>query len=408
MQLPDEAPRLPKLPFLIGDAILLATALFIALRSDPPLSATALAVIAGCVGLGAILAVIPFLADYARRQDEDLTERQNSLEALARTTAASAEQISIAASGLHSIAELAQKNLKTAEQLPHKLQERINEFNQQRDEAAVAEIETLTQEVNALRASEAEKLETASDRIHKAVAELAKVEAALGRLPTLGEQAGTKGAQALAAAADAAIARLNSALATAGAGNPVDPPKAEPKRKQSKPAEAPGPKDSPSPDAGSTQAKVIADASPVEPSPEPPKHPIKDIDTHPPFLPSLTNTEASLAHIDEEYSKVLSEEDSAAGEPIGRAASSDGLTRLIATAYIGIGNKLFVRGEGPGLSWDKGVPLQFISIGKWRWETADANAPFTAKLYKNDQVECTAVGTLTLEPGQQTEVTATF
>jgi hypothetical protein len=88
--------------------------------------------------------------------------------------------------------------------------------------------------------------------------------------------------------------------------------------------------------------------------------------------------------------------------------SSDGFTRLLATAYIGIGNKLYVRGDGPGLSWEKGVPLQFVSIGKWRWETPDATAPVTVKLYKNDQQECAALGPVTLEPGRQLEVTADF
>jgi hypothetical protein len=54
------------------------------------------------------------------------------------------------------------------------------------------------------------------------------------------------------------------------------------------------------------------------------------------------------------------------------------------------------------------VPLQFVSIGKWRWETADATGPIKFKLYKNDEIECTALGTLTLDPGYQQEVTAKF
>ncbi|MCX6943504.1 MAG: hypothetical protein NT173_01845 [Opitutales bacterium] len=91
-----------------------------------------------------------------------------------------------------------------------------------------------------------------------------------------------------------------------------------------------------------------------------------------------------------------------------KVVSSDGATRLLVTAYIGIGNRLFIRGEGPGLSWDKGVPLQFVSIGKWRWESAEAAAPVKFKLYKNDEIECAALGTQRLESGQQQEVTATF
>jgi hypothetical protein len=91
-----------------------------------------------------------------------------------------------------------------------------------------------------------------------------------------------------------------------------------------------------------------------------------------------------------------------------RVLTSDGATRLVVTAYIGIGNRLFIRGEGPGLSWEKGVPLQFVSIGKWRWETSDATEPVSFKLYKNDSVECTALGAQNLDPGHQQELTASF
>jgi len=90
------------------------------------------------------------------------------------------------------------------------------------------------------------------------------------------------------------------------------------------------------------------------------------------------------------------------------SVTADGATRLLATAYIGIGNRLFIRGEGPGLSWEKGVPLQFVSIGKWRWETSEATGPVAFKLFKNDTVECSALGEQSIAPGQLTEVTAAF
>lgn len=90
------------------------------------------------------------------------------------------------------------------------------------------------------------------------------------------------------------------------------------------------------------------------------------------------------------------------------SVTADGATRLLATAYIGIGNRLFIRGEGPGLSWEKGVPLAFVSIGKWRWETTETAATVTFKLYKNDTVECTALGEQSIAPGHLTEVTAAF
>jgi len=106
----------------------------------------------------------------------------------------------------------------------------------------------------------------------------------------------------------------------------------------------------------------------------------------------------------DEYSQSSPDE----GSGFASAMSADGITRLLVTSYIGIGNKLYIRGDGPGLSWDKGTPLQFVSIGKWRWETSDATAPIAFKLYKNDSVECTAIGSPKLEPGHQHEVTANF
>lgn len=99
--------------------------------------------------------------------------------------------------------------------------------------------------------------------------------------------------------------------------------------------------------------------------------------------------------------------DGPAASPVESSTSSDGATRLLATAYIGIGNKLFIRGDGPGLSWDHGVPMQFVSIGKWGWSTQDAAGPVRCKLYKNDEV-LALTGELVLEAGRHTEVTALF
>lgn len=463
MQLPDEAPKLPKLPFLIGDGLLLVTAVLIAQRSDSPLSGTALLAIVACVAVGAALAAVPYLVDYARRQDAALLDRQNSLEALARTTAASAEQIGIAASGLHEIAELVQRNLKHAEQLPQKLQEKINEFGRQRDEAIVAENEALTQEVNSLRASEAEKLEAAATRVHRTVGELAKWEQTLQsqiqaarefveRLPVATDEAGQRARVAITAASDDAVARmlgeidahlaaaLGMLTARASQSTPTEPsrakekstrpaptdpqaaepvstlPNADPDNRASTPStpSTPPPPPEPLPERAAPQTTVTtseaadvqaADVTNIEsPAPERPptasgknarKRPRKPAD-------SGQGTLLDLGPTDDENG----------GTPAtgvtDRALSNDGLTRLVVTAYIGIGNRLFVRGEGPGLTWEKGVPLQFISIGKWRWETADATAPVSLKVFKNDQVECPALGTVTVEPGQQTEVNANF
>src|SRR5437879_4869181 len=111
MSLPDQPPRISKWFFLLSDALLIAVAAFIASNSKTPLSVTVVLSIVGCVAVGALITAAAFVADYTRKQDEALDDRQRSLESLARTVAASAEQISIAAAGLHEIADLTQKNL---------------------------------------------------------------------------------------------------------------------------------------------------------------------------------------------------------------------------------------------------------------------------------------------------------
>jgi uncharacterized protein YbjT (DUF2867 family) len=73
----------------------------------------------------------------------------------------------------------------------------------------------------------------------------------------------------------------------------------------------------------------------------------------------------------------------AADEAAPSAAGSG--TALIVNLMIGIGNKPFVRGTGPGLSRDKGVPMSFLGIGRWQWISPDPEAPATVEVWKNDQ-----------------------
>jgi len=529
MSLPDSSPKPPQWIFFVTDAVLVAAAVFIATHSARPLAPAAVFAIAACVLAGAIVALVPLVARYEREKNEALDERQNALEALSRTVATSAEQISIAAAGLHEIAELAHKNLKQADQLPHKLQEKIAEFQAQLDNTREDDREELEQEIAELRAGENERLEAAADKVQKAIAELAKLEAAAQKhladarqavadipartassLDAASRAAGEQlaGAQAaalaeiearLTARTAAALAAIETALSKpvivqaappAPAGEPVGSPDSAAPRRPRKPhrdeaapstdeivspvvtppiesvpapvaeptppaVETPvspavvepvaSPEPAPSPEpaiappasaeaAATVPAEVSAEpvaipesepvaVEPAESTPPPAAKP-KAHET-PPAAPavepdpkpvrkrtpkkSAADPEFSLGLELDEASQVSPDEASAGGsEVVERVISSDGATRLLVTAYIGIGNRLFIRGDGPGLSWDKGIPLQFVSIGKWRWETADAAAPVTFKLYKNDEIECSALGALSLEPGHQEEVSAKF
>ncbi|MBK9990115.1 MAG: hypothetical protein IPP19_05085 [Verrucomicrobia bacterium] len=466
MHIPEEAPPLKPWPFLAGDAILVATAIIIANQAQAPLSATASLAIAGCVSLGASLALIPFVLNHTHRQDLALADRQREISALAQSTAASAEQLSIAAASLHTIAESAARATKLAEQIPHKVQDKINDFKTQLNEVAVTENESLAQEINTLRASETERLEAALTGVRKAATELGQVETATRKhLAELNDSLIRFAASAQKSAAESARiideARANAekslAAAQASAANTIKDSATtalgEIERKLAalagKTAELPAsakPVAVPTPARPATAASFETTATPAPTFSTPPFSPPPPAEkpAHRPSADAKATTEpldsakaepaaedVATAVMDEEKplrkraqrKPAASDNDLTLGlelpsldrefsqiEPDDAtpAVSADGLTRLLVTAYIGIGNKLYVRGEGPGLSMDRGIPLQFVSIGKWRWESADATAPVTLKLYKNDEHECPSLGAVTLQPGHQQEVTASF
>ena len=66
-------------------------------------------------------------------------------------------------------------------------------------------------------------------------------------------------------------------------------------------------------------------------------------------------------------------------------APAGGGTALTINLMIGIGNKPYVRGTGPGLSPDKGQLMTFLGIGRWQWVSPEPDAPATVEIWKNDQ-----------------------
>jgi hypothetical protein len=82
-------------------------------------------------------------------------------------------------------------------------------------------------------------------------------------------------------------------------------------------------------------------------------------------------------------------------------------TTLVATAFIGPSNKLYLRGEGPGLSWSEGVPMNFVEIGKWSWTTTEASGPIRVQILKNDE-EQDRSGILVVAPGSTVSLRPDF
>ena len=53
---------------------------------------------------------------------------------------------------------------------------------------------------------------------------------------------------------------------------------------------------------------------------------------------------------------------------------------------VGFGNSLYLRGEGAGLSWDKGVQLDNVSPYEWAFSSTKAKGDVTFKFLINDEI----------------------
>ena len=61
------------------------------------------------------------------------------------------------------------------------------------------------------------------------------------------------------------------------------------------------------------------------------------------------------------------------------------LTTVIAKVDIGWGNNLYLRGEGGGLSWEKGTLMDCVD-GDWTWSTASATDGLVFKFLIGDEI----------------------
>ena len=61
-------------------------------------------------------------------------------------------------------------------------------------------------------------------------------------------------------------------------------------------------------------------------------------------------------------------------------------TSIVAYIDVGFGNTLYIRGEGAGLSWEKGIPLKSISATEWMFDASKASGMVVFKFLINDQI----------------------
>lgn len=82
-------------------------------------------------------------------------------------------------------------------------------------------------------------------------------------------------------------------------------------------------------------------------------------------------------------------------------------TTITAQIDIGFGNQLFIRGEGPGLSWDRGLLMNCVSDSQWQVVLGESARPIVFKVLVNDLSWSTGVD-YTAAPGASVVIEPTF
>jgi hypothetical protein len=82
-------------------------------------------------------------------------------------------------------------------------------------------------------------------------------------------------------------------------------------------------------------------------------------------------------------------------------------TTIVAAIDIGFGNTLTLRGEGAGLSWEKGAAMECVSGDVWSITLAETAHPVVCKFLINDQTWC-AGDDYTVLPGSSVVLSPTF
>jgi len=92
---------------------------------------------------------------------------------------------------------------------------------------------------------------------------------------------------------------------------------------------------------------------------------------------------------------------------IRTAAKRTRKTEIIVSAFVGIQNGIFLRGDGPGLDPVKGVRLEMTGIGEWAWHSEEVSDRFAAELFLNDE-RPSSLGAFTVSPGDTLKLNPTF
>lgn len=96
-----------------------------------------------------------------------------------------------------------------------------------------------------------------------------------------------------------------------------------------------------------------------------------------------------------------------AAAPAVKPAAKASPTVITALIDIGFGNTLYIRGEGAGLSWDVGSPLDCVADDQWSISLPASAKPIVYKLLVND-LSWSIGDDYIATPGSKITLTPTF
>ena len=183
---------IPKWPFLLGDAVLVAAAAGVIYRAAHPISQTEILIVSGCVVLGALLGCLPFILEYRATKKlveinavATVAEQLQDLKKYSAQIAAATDQWVLVQDATKGHAE---KTVAAAQDIAARMAAEIREFNEFQVKLNDTEKGALRLEVEKLRRVEGEWLQVVV-RILDHVFALHTAAARSGQ-PELAEQVG--------------------------------------------------------------------------------------------------------------------------------------------------------------------------------------------------------------------------
>jgi hypothetical protein len=379
----DSKTTLSKWPFILGDVLLVASALAIAVLSDWQLSNWQVGSCVMAVALGAGLFVLPYIVEFRVRVTEEAQDREARLRILTRQI----EEIT------ESVDELKMR-------LPEEARLQCVEDKL----AALSVSEALAERKrSAPKAASAETAEPISpppekpERTNPPVLERAKREARVRHRPdrprlleraidTKPESSSSAVTRIIGSKFKKETPATGAAKGASEADEPVANAGADTPQDADTPSEGAASELDSGKDFDSETAEGVAEISAAN---------------------SGMEAEDRADQPEERSEAMLFAEDSLpTSRPKKSVKKKD--TALTALIFIGIGNTPYVRGSGAGLSWEQGQEMEFQEIGKWRWVAPeDIEAPVELQIYRND-TDPDQSGSYQLEPGEKLEVSPVF